>query len=82
MPFPEEPEVSVPVNVLKAEAVPKQWWDSCAHLLVPLNACRLETKFLPWKCQHERHAYEKCQFKGFMRRVKRAQDAAAEPADQ
>lgn len=25
--------------------------DSCAHLLIPLNRCRGETYFLPWKCE-------------------------------
>lgn len=37
--------------------------DFCAHLLIPLNACRRNEYFLPWKCEHERHVYEKCQYK-------------------
>ena len=36
--------------------------DHCAHLLIPLNECRRDTMYLPWKCEHERHAYEKCQY--------------------
>lgn len=37
--------------------------DFCAHLLIPLNECRRASYFLPWKCEHERHVYEKCQYK-------------------
>jgi len=29
--------------------------DECAHLLIPLNDCRRQTAFLPFKCEHERH---------------------------
>ncbi|CAI5503971.1 unnamed protein product [Closterium sp. Naga37s-1] len=32
--------------------------DLCAHLLIPLNRCRTETMFAPWKCSDERHSYE------------------------
>lgn len=41
----------------------------CAHLLLPLNACRRENFYLPWKCEHERHAYEKCGYKDYQRRA-------------
>ena len=37
--------------------------DFCAHLLIPLNECRKANYFLPWRCEHERHIYEKCQYK-------------------
>ena len=37
--------------------------DHCAHKLVDLNECRRENFFLPWTCQHEKHSYEKCQYK-------------------
>ena len=37
--------------------------DFCAHLLIPLNECRRKSYYLPWKCEHERHVYEKCQYK-------------------
>jgi NADH dehydrogenase (ubiquinone) 1 beta subcomplex subunit 7 len=30
--------------------VPLAYRDSCAHLLIPLNKCRHEEWFLPWKC--------------------------------
>lgn len=31
--------------------VPLAYRDSCAHLLIPLNRCRYETYYLPWKCE-------------------------------
>lgn len=42
--------------------MPLAFRDSCAHLLIPLNKCRRTTMYLPWKCSHERHIYEKCQY--------------------
>lgn len=43
--------------------------DFCAHLLIPLNKCRRENFYLPWKCEHERHAYELCEYKEYKRRL-------------
>lgn len=52
--------------------------DFCAHLLIPLNECRRKSFFLPWKCEHERHVYEKCQYKECVeRRAAREGDARA-----
>ena len=34
--------------------------DYCAHLLIPLNRCRVDNLYLPWTCQQQKHAYEKC----------------------
>ena len=45
--------------------------DYCAHLLIPLNECRRASLYAPWKCGHERHEYEKCQYFEYMRRVKK-----------
>lgn len=42
--------------------IPLEYRDYCANLLIPLNKCRGETFYLPWKCETERHAYEKCQY--------------------
>lgn len=59
--------------------VPLHWRDYCSHLLIPLNVCRRETMGAPWKCGHERHAYEQCQFKDWLwRQEKLRQDQAAE----
>jgi len=47
--------------------------DYCAHLLIPLNKCRRKNLYLPWRCEHERHAYEKCEYKEYKRRVLKKQ---------
>lgn len=31
--------------------LPIPYRDSCAHLLIPLNRCRYEEYYLPWKCE-------------------------------
>ncbi|KAF2305731.1 hypothetical protein GH714_007967 [Hevea brasiliensis] len=41
--------------------VPISYRDQCAHLLIPLNKCRQAEFYLPWKCENERHVYEKCE---------------------
>ena len=46
--------------------------DFCAHLLIPLNQCRRDSMYLPWKCEHERHEYEKCQYFDYKRRLLQA----------
>ena len=33
------------------------------------HARRRKSFYLPWKCEHERHAYEVCQYKEYKRRV-------------
>ena len=35
--------------------------------------CRRASLFVPWKCEHERHEYEKCEYKDYKRRVALAQ---------
>lgn len=30
--------------------LPLPYRDSCAHLLIPLNRCRFEEFYMPWKC--------------------------------
>ncbi|KAJ2964166.1 hypothetical protein NQ176_g10815 [Zarea fungicola] len=49
--------------------LPHAYRDSCAHLLIPLNKCRKSTWYAPWKCEDERHSYEKCQYVEFKKRV-------------
>ena len=49
--------------------LPLAYRDSCGHLLIPLNKCRRETFYAPWKCGDERHSYEKCQYDEFKKRV-------------
>lgn len=45
--------------------------DFCAHLLVPLNECRRKSLYMPWSCGAQRHAYEKCEYFEYKRRVAR-----------
>ncbi|WWC66477.1 uncharacterized protein I206_100379 [Kwoniella pini CBS 10737] len=68
---------------LEAARVPLGWRDQCSALLIPLNVCRHKTLYMPWKCEDERHGYEKCQYDDYMRRMKqltRQKKAAAEAA--
>ncbi|KMZ70434.1 NADH-ubiquinone oxidoreductase B18 subunit family protein, expressed [Zostera marina] len=51
------------------EKVPIAYRDQCAHLLIPLNKCRSAELFLPWKCENERHTYEKCEYELVMERM-------------
>ncbi|KKY25121.1 putative nadh-ubiquinone oxidoreductase b18 [Phaeomoniella chlamydospora] len=54
---------------MSAAKLPLAYRDSCANLLIPLNKCRRESYYLPWKCENERHSYEKCQYEEFKQRV-------------
>ncbi|KAE9589237.1 hypothetical protein Lal_00000371 [Lupinus albus] len=49
--------------------VPLAYRDQCAHLLIPLNKCRQSEFYLPWKCENERHSYEKCEYQLVMERM-------------
>ncbi|KAF9146620.1 hypothetical protein BGX30_012856 [Mortierella sp. GBA39] len=57
--------------------LPLGYRDFCADLLIPLNKCRSETYYLPFKCQDERHIYE-----NYLRRMKAAEDKKREAADE
>ncbi|KAF1343729.1 NADH-ubiquinone oxidoreductase B18 subunit-domain-containing protein [Delphinella strobiligena] len=57
--------------------LPIPYRDSCAHLLIPLNRCRYEEYYLPWKCENERHTYEKCQYEEFKKRVAKMDELRA-----
>ncbi|ETN43491.1 uncharacterized protein HMPREF1541_02650 [Cyphellophora europaea CBS 101466] len=57
--------------------LPLAYRDSCAHLLIPLNKCRHKTWYMPWKCESERHGYEKCQYDEFMERVAKMDEIRA-----
>ncbi|BGO98530.1 hypothetical protein JCM10021v2_002190 [Rhodotorula toruloides] len=39
-------------------------------LLIPLNVCRHDNLYMTWKCDDERHAYEKCQYEDYISRMK------------
>ncbi|KAI9729479.1 MAG: hypothetical protein M1834_006860 [Cirrosporium novae-zelandiae] len=57
--------------------LPLAYRDSCAHLLIPLNRCRHKEFYLPWKCENERHTYEKCQYEEFKKRVAKMDELRA-----
>ncbi|KAK9452392.1 NADH-ubiquinone oxidoreductase B18 subunit-domain-containing protein [Limtongia smithiae] len=67
---------------MKNAKLPLSYRDRCAGLLIPLNKCRHEFTYLPWKCVDERHAYEKCEYMEFQSRVNvlKAQKAEAAKA--
>ncbi|CAO1615956.1 unnamed protein product [Sympodiomycopsis kandeliae] len=54
----------------QAARLPLAWRDQCSALAIPLNKCRKQTLYAPWKCTDERHTYEKCQYDDFIRRQK------------
>ena len=56
-------------EVMKEYRVPIAYRDSCAGLLIPLNECRKKTYGLPWKCEEERHAHEKCEYLEYKARM-------------
>lgn len=49
--------------------------DACSKLLIPLNKCRVDSFYLPWKCEDERHGYEKCEYEIFLQRMRKMQEA-------
>ncbi|CCH43056.1 NADH dehydrogenase [ubiquinone] 1 beta subcomplex subunit 7 [Wickerhamomyces ciferrii] len=63
-------ETSVDPSEMREAKIPLAWRDRCAALWIPLEKCRRETYFLPWKCTQLRHDYEQCQYLDFQRRVK------------
>ncbi|KAM6503448.1 NADH-ubiquinone oxidoreductase B18 subunit (NDUFB7) domain containing protein [Amanita muscaria] len=76
---------SVLQSELKAHRVPLGWRDNCSALLLPLNVCRKNTYYLPWECEHDRHAYEKCQYDDYLHRMKelvKQKQAAAESLEE
>ncbi|KAK3722451.1 hypothetical protein LTR37_002443 [Vermiconidia calcicola] len=65
------PKTQATREEMSAARLPLAYRDSCAHLLIPLNKCRYDNYFLPWRCEDERHGYEKCQYEEFKLRVKK-----------
>ena len=54
---------------MSAARLPLSHRDTCAHLLIPLNACRRQTFYMPGSCGHERHIYEECEYNAYLQRV-------------
>ena len=60
--------------------VPIPYRDQCAHSLIPLNKCRQAEFYLPWKCENDRHSYEKCEYELVMERMLQMQKIREEEA--
>jgi NADH dehydrogenase (ubiquinone) 1 beta subcomplex subunit 7 len=67
------PKSRATVEELDAAMLSKGHRDQCAHHLIPLNKCREEHYYLPWHCDDERVRYERCQYKHYLKLVKRTQ---------
>lgn len=67
--FTVEPVREATREEMNAAHVPLGYRDQCASLLIPLNECRRETLYMPFKCQDLRHAYEKCQYDEYVEEV-------------
>ena len=53
---------------LQRAKIPVAYRDYCSHLLIALNDCRLKEYWMPWKCEHERHSYEMCEYEEWKKR--------------
>jgi len=85
------PKADQDLDLLRKEQIPIYARDNCAHLLVNLNRCRMETYYNPHRCTQQRHLYDECQYIAWERRkegkkimqaqqAKAAAEAAAEAA--
>uniref|UniRef100_A0A6V7PWI2 NADH dehydrogenase [ubiquinone] 1 beta subcomplex subunit 7 n=1 Tax=Ananas comosus var. bracteatus TaxID=296719 RepID=A0A6V7PWI2_ANACO len=63
-----KPMIATQAEMVEAR-VPIPYRDQCAHLLIPLNLCRAAEFYLPWRCELERHGYEKCEYELVMERM-------------
>jgi NADH dehydrogenase (ubiquinone) 1 beta subcomplex subunit 7 len=55
-------EMKITKEELAKAKVPLHLRDYCAHLVVPLLECQKKNYYLPWKCKHERHDWEVCEY--------------------
>eukprot|EP00295_Goniomonas_pacifica_P001416 CAMPEP_0175819706 /NCGR_PEP_ID=MMETSP0107_2-20121207/8210_1 /TAXON_ID=195067 ORGANISM="Goniomonas pacifica, Strain CCMP1869" /NCGR_SAMPLE_ID=MMETSP0107_2 /ASSEMBLY_ACC=CAM_ASM_000203 /LENGTH=77 /DNA_ID=CAMNT_0017131967 /DNA_START=14 /DNA_END=247 /DNA_ORIENTATION=+ len=56
---------------MQQAGIPPSLRDSCCKILIKLNKCRQDNFYAPWKCNDERHEYERCQYEEYMRRVEK-----------
>lgn len=64
------PKMHITPAELSREKIPLAFRDYCAHLLPSLNKCRREHYYLPWHCDLERTAWNKCQYDDYQRRMR------------
>ncbi|PSR97688.1 NADH-ubiquinone oxidoreductase B18 subunit-domain-containing protein [Coniella lustricola] len=62
---------------MREAKLPLAYRDNCANLLIPLNRCRVDTYYMPWSCEQERHSYEKCQYIEFKKRAAKMKELRA-----
>ena len=55
-------EMQATLKEMDDAKVPQHRRDYCAHVYIPLMKCRKENYYLPWRCQHERHAWHECEY--------------------
>ncbi|XP_067930129.1 NADH dehydrogenase [ubiquinone] 1 beta subcomplex subunit 7-like [Watersipora subatra] len=55
---------------MEAANVPHRYRDYCAHLYIDILKCRKQNA--PWfrACNHEKHAYDKCEYEDWVLRMK------------
>jgi NADH dehydrogenase (ubiquinone) 1 beta subcomplex subunit 7 len=63
----------VSVEEMDKNRVPIYLRDRCVHRVIPLNNCRHENLYAPWACEEERLRYERCQFKQFLKHVRKSE---------
>jgi NADH dehydrogenase (ubiquinone) 1 beta subcomplex subunit 7 len=63
-------DMKVTQEELAEAKVPLHLRDYCAHLFIPLMKCRRDNYYLPWKCKHERHEWDECEYQDFIERVR------------
>jgi hypothetical protein len=51
LPHEDAPSTTASRTAMATAKLPLAYRDSCAGLLIPLNRCRFETYYLPWKCE-------------------------------
>ncbi|KAI8614697.1 NADH-ubiquinone oxidoreductase B18 subunit-domain-containing protein [Chytriomyces sp. MP71] len=64
------PKMHISQQELQKERIPLAFRDYCAHLLPDLNKCRRANWYMPWHCEEERVAWNKCQYDDYQRRMK------------
>ncbi|KAL7413117.1 NADH-ubiquinone oxidoreductase B18 subunit-domain-containing protein, partial [Mrakia frigida] len=57
---------------LRAHNIPLNWRDLCSGHFIPLRQCQLQTYHVPWKCHAEKSRWEICEYKDFLRRMRKA----------
>ncbi|KAJ3375081.1 hypothetical protein GGF31_005803 [Allomyces arbusculus] len=78
------PKMQATKEQMDAAKVPYLFRDFCAHLYIEMEQCRKTHPFMAGpKCHGQKHAYEECQYREYIRRMriaeyKRKQEAGDE----